>query len=360
MTLRWRTGRTFALLAAGAALAAPAAVGLTATPAAAAPGPIDMNARLTGPATVVRGELALFTIDSVIPGPPAPTNVKLILTLPDGFSYAQMGGGSGPCTADAARRVVTCIPDPGEPSGLPGARQWEVYARASSSLAAGTELTTALEVTADGDETNPADNRDTVTTRVTGPAATSIRATGPKGPIVPGSKFRVTVQVHYADGPPIDDFAMFAYFGGDWFLGAELVGVPAQCSGDPGSVMCEIDRRVEPNTDFDLVWEFGSTGDPAGYHAPTEQLRFQTFAFGDPVQTSIELTFATATPGTPSPTPTGTGTGGGTGNGDGQAGGGLPITGTATGSLAATGVLLVAAGAGAVLLGRRRRRSSTS
>ncbi|GID91635.1 LPXTG cell wall anchor domain-containing protein [Amorphoplanes digitatis] len=340
MTGRFRINLTFALLAAAAALVAPAA------PAAAAPIPVDLSAHLAAPAEVTPGELADYVLTTVVPGPPSPTGVRIVLTLPNGLTFED-GGGSGPCTAGSGATVVTCIVDPGGTDGNPGGREWTVRARAAETLAVGTVLTARAEILSDGAETNPADNTVTATSVVAGPGASVIKATVPAAPVVPGQPARVTVRVHYGGDQPVDDFAIRASIDGDWFGGGDLVNVPSDCFGDPGSLTCEINQTVEP--DQDLVLEFvlpTKAGDK--YFGTRSTVGFQTQSLGGDLRTSTVIVFAAKPSGTPAPTPT---------SGAGEPGGGLPVTGTATAGLAAAGVLLVAAGAGAVLLTRRRRRT---
>ncbi|MEU7901574.1 LPXTG cell wall anchor domain-containing protein [Actinoplanes sp. NPDC049118] len=337
MTGRWRFNLTFALLAAGAALAVPAA------PAAAAPVPVDLSAHFAAPAEVTPGELADYVLTTVVPGPPSPTGVRIVLTLPDGLTFED-GGGSGPCTAGSGATVVTCIVDPGGTDGHPGGREWTVRARAAQSLPVGTVLTARAEVLSDGAETNPADNTVTATSRVAGPGASFIKATAPAAPVVPGRPARVTVRVHHGGDQSVDDFAIRASVDGDWYGGGDLVNVPSDCFGDPGSLTCEIKQPVEPGQDLDLEFVLPTkAGDK--YWGTRYTIGFQTQSLGGDLRTSTVIVFAGKPSGTPAPT----------GTSAGEPGTGLPVTGAATASLAAAGALLVAAGAGTVLATRRRR-----
>ncbi|WP_285475053.1 LPXTG cell wall anchor domain-containing protein [Actinoplanes sp. NBRC 101535] len=364
MTSRFRHERSFALLAA-------AAVVLIAAPAAAAPPEtVDMRTAVSGPAEVVAGEILGIEIGTTVPGPPPPTGVKLTVTLPEGVGYEGEGGGSGPCSGEAGGRVVVCIPDPEVPD--PGNRSWGLGGRVAASVPAGTTLTTTVVVSSDSEETNPADNTAQLVTTVVDRAAESLTVTGPADPIVPGQPFRATVKARHGAGQPLKNFHLITSFG-DWFEGGRIVNLPeVECSADPGSLLCETGKTLEPNSELSFEYEFRTSADPKDYPESAVTLGFRSYSYSQDytVSASTLIHFAKApAPSTsvsvspsasrsasaspspsrsvsasPSVSPSATGTGGG-----------LPITGSATAPLMAVGALLVAAGTGALLATRRRR-----
>jgi LPXTG-motif cell wall-anchored protein len=354
----------------GAALLAAAIVGLTAMPATAAPpGTVDMRAAIDGTPTVVAGEMLHVQVGTIVPGPPTPTGVTMTVTLPENVTYegGGSGGGSGPCRGEIGGRVVVCIPDPEEPTQ--GGRQWQVAGRAAKSLAIGTELTTTAVVSSDSTESNPADNTAVLVTRVVEHPATYVEVTGPTEPVVPGRPFRVSMRVHYDDGPPIENLLVFASFD-EWFSRGRIVNVPADCSAEPYTVMCETDQRLVAGTDLTFEYEFGTNTDPDNYPKLAFTQGFWIEVAGQNVSASTLIRFTQRPSAPPSPSPSSSSPSPSSSPsrsssptpshsptprpGD-QAQGGLPITGTATAPLVAAGTLLVVAGAGAVLLTRRRR-----
>ncbi|AGZ42244.1 hypothetical protein AFR_19860 [Actinoplanes friuliensis DSM 7358] len=357
----WRRSG-LAVLAVGAAL-------LTATPAVAAPpATVDLRATIDGAAEAVPGELLYVRIGTVLAGSQTPTGVKMTVTLPEGVSYQGDGGaasdGAGPCEGEIGGRTVVCIPEPTEVTQ--GGVWWQAPGRVAESVPIGTELTTTVVVSSDSEETNPADNTATLTTRVAGPAATFLKVTGPAEPVVPGQPVRIKVRLHYGEATPVDEFVMLGSFGA-WFIGGGgITNIPADCWAD-GSLTCQVPRRLESGTDLDLIFELKSSVRPDDYRELRDTMSFSLEYLEYPIRATGTVTFTKApspspTPSSPSPSPsptgTGTGNGGESGGDDEQASGGLPITGAPIAALATAGLLLITAGAGALLLSRRRSRAT--
>ncbi|WP_285472529.1 LPXTG cell wall anchor domain-containing protein [Actinoplanes sp. NBRC 101535] len=333
------------LLAGGPILAAP-------------PDTVDLRVTIGGSAEVVAGEIFDITVNAEIPGPPAATGITMTVTLPEGATYEGPGGGSGPCEGEIGSRVIVCIPDPGSPAE--GGRTWELTARAAASLPVGTALNTTVVAASDSTESNPADNTGTLVTTVVARPGTHFTVTGPSEPVVPGEAYRVTVGVHYAEGPPIPELHMFASFD-DWYVDARIVNLPeVRCSADPGSVLCETGLRLVAGQDIELVYEFRTSTDPADYRELTFTQTFKSYNFSDDYAVSASTLIRFAKPPAASPSPSVSPSTSATVSPSVSAsaspgGGGLPITGTPTGTIMLGGVLLVAAGGGLVLVSRRRR-----
>jgi hypothetical protein len=265
------------------------------------------------------------------------------VTLMDGLTFVGATG-AGPCTRVATK--VTCVTD--EVSASP---QWRITVGFADNLPLGSDYYVDAAVSSDEADTNLENNEIRYTVRVGREGDLTLTTVVPPKPVVPGQPVRFTVVVDYQGPRPIDKLVLMGSVSGLWYRGyGRIDNVPAECFADPGSMVCEIYTRIEPGKPVELHYVIPSWADEDTWGA-RDTFHLRTYDFGEMDEASASFRFAKK----PAPGTSGTTAPPAGGDGDGGAGGGLPVTGSASLPVAATGLLLVLAGAGAFLAARRRR-----
>ncbi|MEU7902765.1 LPXTG cell wall anchor domain-containing protein [Actinoplanes sp. NPDC049118] len=357
MWLRRGTAATYAatlgvlLLAAPAAAApaAPAPSGSAAPRKAAAP-PASVDARLFlynegGPGSVAPGASVTFVMSTAGIPENVPQHKTVVLELPEGvtFRVANNQHASGPCVPDAAGRRVTCTTqDPVDQ--LPATNgAWWVTTDFADDLPLGEYVTAKATLSTEIPDPEQDNNVSTWDVFVATTGDMSVAISAPPGPWKVGDKFDATYKVHNF-GP---HRAPFSLTSGINPTSLRYTGWPEGCGFDPGEMQCTF-GVLEAGKTFEFTMRFevreydadGISLTPTVY--PGNQ---DTNAANNKASYRADIIKPSASP---SPSPTG-----------GQAGGEptLPITGAPAVPLAAAGLSLLAAGAGALLLARRRRTS---
>ncbi|MBB4764261.1 DUF11 domain-containing protein [Amorphoplanes digitatis] len=265
----------------------------------------------------------------------------VVLELPEGVTFrsADYPQAAGPCVADAAKRTVTCTTKARETSA-----RWRVDTDVAKDAPQGVYVTAKATLTTEQPDPEPANNVSTTDVFITAGGELSVAVSAPKGPWQVGAKFDAEISVHNA-GPYRTPLRV------NVFLlpvkGLRPTALPAGCEPDTGILFCDIEM-IEAGATLVLPVSFEVTR----YDKDGLSVKPVLIPVGpDADRTNNEATYAAeivAPPASPSPTPTQTAGGGGAGEPS------LPITGSPVAPLALTGLVLLVAGAGAVLLARRR------
>lgn len=353
------------------AMLVPAALLGPAGPAAATPpggatvaAAIDLDLDMSAPDRVVPGRPTVYRLQ--ISFSQRPTAARTTVTLPAGLTFDTSRSGtilcgphesgqpcqrnSGPCRPNATRTVATCTVTRTDTDWY----EFFLTATVARTVQIGTDLDATATTASEGTDPTPENNTATVRSTTVAGYDLGVTATQPTAAIVPGGTISYTVVVHNY-GPTAVTYTAVFESTDRWYYSARIPKEVASCFADPGSLICEITTRIEPGAEVRIPHVLQTRDDPdlwgkrftIGVHVRDDPPGFPGASNDDAV---IRFRFADK-PAAPTP---GGGSNGGTAPGGGS-GGGLPVTGPGALPLAATGVLLVLAGAATILLGRRRR-----
>ncbi|MEV4641245.1 LPXTG cell wall anchor domain-containing protein [Actinoplanes sp. NPDC049548] len=342
------------MAAAGAAVAG---VLVLAGPAAAAPPPAQVDERLLlynheGQAPVAPGGSVTFVMTAAGIPEHVPQHRTVVLELPEGVTFraADNEHAAGPCVPDATRRKVTCTTqDPVDEAPATNAAWW-VTTDFADDLPLGEYVTAKATLSTELRDPDPSNNVSSTEVFVTTSGNMSVTISAPPGPWPVGSSFDATFRVHN-DGPYRSPADMRTVVGPD---SLSYTGWPKNCLGDPGAMYCTT-PVVEAGETYSFTVRFKVTEfeeDPILLGPEIYPTAPDTNPADNKATYRADIIKAPTSPSpsaTPSPTPTDHG---------GAAGGEeptLPITGAPAGPLALTGLGLLVAGAGAVVVSRRRR-----
>ncbi|MCO8269680.1 hypothetical protein M1L60_03635 [Actinoplanes sp. TRM 88003] len=287
--------------------------------------------------------------------------VRAVLTLPPSVSYDGPGELSegreqaGPCEQDGVELTcrVTRV-SPTEPWLFP----WVVKLRVADGTPVGTPLPFKLVVSADGLPNSPI-----TTLRQSRVGAGADLGLSVKDLAVGEDDVAYTVVVHN-NGPMTTDKFTFhethAY--GPRWPGRGVSAKPGlTCRNTSGKNQCTVRSPLAPGDDYEVRW---TVPIPAGspLRGTTVTLALDVFdspsdfvgstwihpvfdATNDKASLTVSLPLASPSPSVPAGPPTGAP----------APGVGLPITGTPAGGVAVAGLTLLAVGAFALLVGRRRK-----
>nr|BFE74203.1 hypothetical protein GCM10020092_075040 [Actinoplanes digitatis] len=204
----------------------------------------------------------------------------------------------------------------------------------------GDYITTKATLTTEIPDPQPANNVAALKVFITAGGEVSVAVQAPKGPWQVGSKFDATFSIHNA-GP----YRTPVRFHSGLLRGLRSDGWPKGCTAEHGQMWCYDFIVIDAGKTFSFTVHF----EVGEYDKNGARLNPQlNLVAPDADLTNNEAAYrAEIIKPSASPTPTG-GTGGG--------GPTLPITGTATTPLALAGLVLLLAGAAAILLTRRRVR----
>ncbi|GID91384.1 LPXTG cell wall anchor domain-containing protein [Amorphoplanes digitatis] len=267
-------------------------------------------------------------------------NRTVVLELPDGVTYRTSESyptNGVPCVADAAKRTVTC-----KTKEALAFASWRVETDVAAGVPQGDYITTKATLTTEIPDPQPANNVAALKVFITAGGEVSVAVQAPKGPWQVGSKFDATFSIHNA-GP----YRTPVRFHSGLLRGLRSDGWPKGCTAEHGQMWCYDFIVIDAGKTFSFTVHF----EVGEYDKNGARLNPQlNLVAPDADLTNNEAAYrAEIIKPSASPTPTG-GTGGG--------GPTLPITGTATTPLALAGLVLLLAGAAAILLTRRRVRKA--
>lgn len=288
-----------------------------------------------------------------------PASVRAVVTLPEGVRWVSPGapcGGdicpAGPCEAEGA--TVTCTVT--NPAAIEE-RAYNFSIKVRFDAPAGATLTIPVTATSEGEDATPANNTSQTEITVIRGTDIGLKVEKVSGPAGPRNVVKYTYVIHNY-GPatlPAVEFSELTEplaFGTDGFTPTTVSCI----SETSPAIQCAASKRLAPGQDFRAT---RTVSVPAGSKLWGQKVKVTAGVSDLPAggansannAVTFELDF-TRGPGSGSPSPTGTA--------DGGSGGGLPTTGAPTLAIAATGVALLIAGAGALLLTRRRVRAGAS
>jgi len=351
--------------------------GVAATPAHAEPVHSGVGA-IIAPAEFPQGYLWKLTLRagaSTTGGdtlPIDPSRMTVTFTVPAGVTYAPgEGDSSGPC--ELADGVLTCTSTEQPPAGSTYTElAFPIELRVGQDTPIGTKLPFTLKLDVEGGQEDwPNDNTRSWESTVAGSADMGIAV---KDLAVAEEAVTYTVVLHNYGPQTTTKFTYHETFPVTNWHGTG-VGPGASCRFTAGKNQCTVRQALAPGqeTEIKRTVPIAANSKWRGTKVPVELYVFDSpsnFAGSewfvntlnpdnDKTSYVADLT-GLAPPASPSPTPSPSPTStGGTAapapDDDNGGGGGLPITGAATMPLLLGGVLLLVVGAGAVLLGRRRR-----
>ncbi|MBU2670380.1 LPXTG cell wall anchor domain-containing protein [Actinoplanes bogorensis] len=311
-------------------------LGLSAAPALAA---ADFAASFNAaPELVAAGYTGTYEFQGRAVGAPVDNSaVRVEFALPEGVTFVSAGtNDAGPC--EAAGPTVNCSVD------LPDTfTNWtyRVTVRFADDLAPGTRLPFRLTVGG-----APASFTSTVVT----PADLAVTAITPDEPIVPEEPLIFTLIVRNNGPAAVPAFGVSTKFVGIQYLGTKVEADRARCSEQIESVYCRVDHSLAAGAEYRLAFTVPAWPNDTRFGLPTwveatladypDQTKVD--ATNDKVRFDVDFLRPSASPSTATPPP--------------AAGGSLPITGSSTLPVAAAGLALLLAGAGALITGRRRAR----
>jgi hypothetical protein len=333
---RW-TAATFALAAGALVLAGPAAADPSAPPPSA---PTEVDQRLLllnddGDAPVAPGGTVTFAMSATGIPEDVPQRLTVVLQLPDGLTFASADNenASGPCVPDPAGTTVTCTSDEPIAEGA-----WWVRAMVAADAPLGEFLTAKATLSTEIPDPDPANNVSSWPVFVTTGGDMSVAITAPPGPWPLGATFDARIVVHNS-GPHRSPVRLSTAIVNS---GLKITGWPASCQADPGVMDCPIDM-IEAGADATINLRIRVAERGRGFLSLESEI---TPTAPDSDKSNNVATYrADITPADDD------------GDDEGGAGGGtptLPITGAPAAGLALAGLSLLTAGAGALLLARRR------
>lgn len=272
-----------------------------------------------------------------------------VLELPEGvtFGKADNSYSAGPCVPDTTGRIVTCTTqDPVDERPALNA-QWTVTANLAANLPMGEYITVKTTLTTEIPDPDQSNNVGSWKFFIPGPGDMSATVSAPPGPWPVGAEFDATITVRNNSQYRSPASLYNTYHPSS--LGHS--GWPAECKPIRGTMWCDFAMlaageartftvHIKVKKYDDTYLELTSRVFPV---APDTDPGNDTGTY----RADLVKPAPTSSP-TASPTPTGN-TGGGSGDDP-----SLPITGAPAAALALTGLTLLVAGAGALLLARRR------
>ncbi|MBU2670381.1 DUF11 domain-containing protein [Actinoplanes bogorensis] len=330
-------------------------LGLSAGPAL-AKAPVDLSASFNVvPWQVAAGYTADYYFQAqTLSGPVDTSAVRVELELPEGVSFVSLvDNNSGPCDPDG--QTVTCTVTL---TGSPATWGWQAKVRFADDLATGTRLTFRLTVSGAGEESNPENNTAEYTSTVVGAAEMGLSAIEPTGTIQPDDPLIFTLIVHNNGPAEIPEFGLSVKFLGIQYVGTKVEADGAVCREEIEAVNCQIDHPLAAGAQYRLKYTVPGWPNDSRYPGGITRIEATTTDYPDRTvinaandKVAFDVDFAKV-PASPSPTattpPATPGSGGG---------GSLPITGSSALPLAGAGLAFLLAGAGALIIGRRRARA---
>jgi hypothetical protein len=342
--------------------------GLAATPAHAEP-VFSSVGEILAPAEFPQGYLWKIVLRGAAAGtgadpqPVEASRVRITLTVPDGVTYAAgQGQSSGPC--ELADDVLTCRPTGNDAVDEFGWYVFPVELQIGQDTPLGTKLPFRLTLDVeDGQDTYPVDNTRVWESTVAGSADMGIAV---KNLAVADDAVTYTVVLHNYGPQTTTKFTFHETFSVTNWHGTG-VGPGATCRFTAGKNQCTVRRALAPGQETEIrrTVPIPPTSKWRGTRVPVELYVFDSpsnFVRSSWIVNTLNpdndktsyVADLTGLHPPASPSPTASPSPGGTAAPAPGGGGGLPITGSATVPLVLGGVLLLAVGAGAVLLGRRR------
>jgi len=339
---RW-TAATIAATAGALSLAGPAVAEPSPsapTPSASAPTPAatpaEVDVRLflyndEGDSPVAPGGTVTLVMTTAGIPEKVPQHLTAVLELPEGLTFAAADNehAAGPCVPDADGTTVTCTTD--EPPTIDAA--WWVRADVAEDAALGEFLTAKATVSTEIPDPDLANNVSSWQVFVTTGGDMSVAITAPAGPWPVGSTFDATITVHNF-GPYRSPAKLFTRIVNEVL---KISGWPEACQADPGEMECPL-GVIEAGATVEINLRIRVSALGRGYLSLRPEI--------EPTAPDTDLSNNVATYRADIVEAD-----------DGQGGGEeptLPITGSPTARLALVGLGLLVAGAGALLLARRR------
>ncbi|MCO8269679.1 LPXTG cell wall anchor domain-containing protein [Actinoplanes sp. TRM 88003] len=293
-----------------------------------------------------------------------PSRLSITLTIPAGVTYAPGDGdSSGPC--EVVDSLLTCRHAGPVPDGSFTPLNFPIELRVGEDTPLGTKLPFTLKMNVAGGEDDwTVDNTRTWVNTVAGSADMGIAV---KDLAVAEDAVTYTVVLRNYGPQTTTKFTFHETFSVINWHGTG-VGPGATCRFTSGKNQCTVRKALAPGqeTEVKRTVPIAANSKWRGTKVPVELYVYDSpsnFAYSEwflnPINEDNDKTSYVADltglnpPASSTPTPTASPT---PGDGSGGGGGGdLPITGAATMPLLAGGALLLLLGAGAVLVGRRRR-----